>query len=73
MLTILKVYIKVLSFIYLLKGRCTEIHFKDLKSNEYTEEYLYDNIQSVIKAYLSTIKDEIILKMVDDLENYLDD
>lgn len=55
----LKIFIKILAFIYCIKGVNTEIHFADCKSNEITNEYIYTNIYKIFLAYYSTMISQI--------------
>lgn len=56
-------YIKVLAFFNCIKGKNTEIHFRDCKSNEITNKYIYTNIYKVFFSYYSTMLCEIECKI----------
>lgn len=60
---LIKLLIYIQAVFYCLKGKDTEIHFMDCKSNEITEEYIYTNIYKIFLAYYSTIIKEILYEL----------
>lgn len=77
LMIIIKLYIFVAKYFYLIKGRRTEIHFKDLINfnnniDEINTTYAYTHIYSIIQGYLMTTKNEIISDIIDKLDSYMD-